>query len=67
MTSTNTESSWEWGGGGVLPVYNVAGGGDLSKTIKEDDCGTAVRSVKPRGRTGEAELALRGRLRSCGD
>ena len=48
------------GGGGVLPVYNVAGGGDLSKTIKEDDCGTAVRSVKPRGRTGEAELALRG-------
>ena len=48
------------GVGGVLPVYNVAGGGDLSKTIKEDDCGTAVRSVKPRGRTGEAELARRG-------
>ena len=61
MTSTNTKGSW--GGGGVLPV---AGDGDLSKTIKEDDCGTAgeSKSVKPRGRAGEAVLARRGA--ACG-
>ena len=50
MTSTNTKGSW--GGGGVLPVYNVAGDGDLSKTIKEDDCGTAGEVCEAAGEGG---------------